>query len=272
MNIFAPLNNLIETVYQAGLSQTIYDAWNLVDFALIAVFCLIYRKHYGISRAKSVLIPFVIYVLSAVLIRLIGWAATGFTVFGPNNVVKGFSFFPLFGLLVAKMFKMDFKRIMDFTAPCFPMLQFIGHIVCVLPGCCYGYPMHNGIWNPDLQIYCFPNQFLESFVALLIVIACILIAKKNDYKVTGKMYPFFLITFGATRFFLEFLRDNDKLFWGISELALWALLMVAVGITWLLIDKYGKPKTAEVAAEAPVQKKPAANKSKKKSNKSKKKH
>lgn len=48
--------------------------------------------------------------------------------------------------------------------------------------------------------------------------------------------------------------------------------MVAVGITWLLIDKYGKPKAVEVAAEASVQKKSDANKSKKKSNKSKKKH
>lgn len=237
MNIFAPVNNLIMRVYEAGLSQFIYDAWNIVDFALIACFCLVYRKHYGVSRGRAVLIPLFIYVLSGAFIRLLGWAMTGFTQFGPNNVVKGYSFFPLFGLLAAKVFKMDFKHVMDFTAPCFPMLQFMGHIVCVLVGCCNGYPMENGIWNPMWNTYCFPNQFLESFVALLIVIAVVIIAKKQDYKVTGRLYPYFLIMFGGTRFFLEFLRCNQKLFWGISDLALWALLMVVVGVVWLIIDK-----------------------------------
>lgn len=234
MRIFDPINNLIHLAFDAGVSQFIYDAWNIVDFALIAVFCLFYRKHYGISRAKAVLIPLFIYVLSGAFIRLLGWAQTGFTQFGPNNVVKGYSFFPLFGLLAAKVFKLDFRHIMDFTAPCFPLLQFIGHQVCVLVGCCCGYPVEYGIWNPKFNTYCFPNQFLECFVALLIVIACVLIARKQDYKITGRIYPYFLIMFGSTRFLLEFLRCNEKLFWGISDLALYALLMVVVGIGMLI--------------------------------------
>ena len=44
-----------------------------------------------------------------------------------------------------------------------------------------------------------------------------------------------LIIFGSTRFVCEFLRDNDKLFLGISNLALHALLMFIVGIIALVI-------------------------------------
>lgn len=55
------------------------------------------------------------------------------------------------------------------------------------------------------------------------------------------MYPIFLILFGGTRFFLEFLRLNIKMFWGMSVYSLWALLMVAVGVVWLVLDA-GKGK------------------------------
>ena len=38
-----------------------------------------------------------------------------------------------------------------------------------------------------------------------------------------------LMLFGGTRFFLEFLRDNEKVLWGCSALAFHALLMLFVG-------------------------------------------
>ena len=62
-------------------------------------------------------------------------------------------------------------------------------------------------------------------------------AKKQDYRVTGRMYPIFLLLFGGTRFFLEFLRLNCKVFWGVSDLALWALAMVVIGAVWLIVDR-----------------------------------
>ena len=45
MGFFAPLNALIEAVYEAKLGSFIYDAWNILDFALIALFCLWYRNN-----------------------------------------------------------------------------------------------------------------------------------------------------------------------------------------------------------------------------------
>ena len=238
MNFLEPLNNLIKLAENAGMSQFVYEAWNVVNIAVVSIFCLIYRKHYDIKRSHAVLVPILMYLVGDAFILLLGWIAMGFQYFGSNNIVKGFSFFPLVGLLAAKIFKIEWKRLMDFCAPAFPLLQFTAHIACNFAGCCCGYPMEGGVWNPIWNKYLFPTQLLESLVSLLIFIACLIYAKKQNYEVTGKVYPFFLVTFGVTRFFLEFLRCNEKLFWGISELALWALLMVIVGTVWFI--KAGK--------------------------------
>ena len=63
----------------------------------------------------------------------------------------------------------------------------------------------------------------------------------------GYLFAFFQIGFGFTRFFWEFLRDNDKLIvfgpmkdavdatgrqamWGISNLAIWAVATFLAGV------------------------------------------
>ena len=224
-------------VFGFGFINTLQSAYHDGEGRVVSVFCLVYRRHYDIKRSHALLIPVLGYAIGDLFILLLGWIAMGFQYFGSNNIVKGFSFFPLIGVLLAKMFKIDWKRIMDFSAPAFPLLQCVAHIACNFAGCCHGYPMEHGIWSPIWNQYLFPIQLLESLVSLLIFIACLIFAKKQNYKVTGRVYPFFLITFGTTRFFLEFLRCNTKLFWGISNLALWALLMVIVGTVWLIIDK-----------------------------------
>lgn len=187
----------------------------------------------------------IVFVTGFAWMLRIGWAQTGFTRFGDNNIVKGYCFFAVFALIPAKLFKIDKKVVLDFIAPACALTQVTGHLSCNFAGFCHGYPWKYGIWNPVLHEYLFPNQFLESLVALAVCIACIRFAKKKDFRADGTVYPFFLVSFGATRFLLEFLRDNTKLFWGISDLALWALLMVVVGAVWLTAAKSsGKRKSA----------------------------
>ena len=62
-------------------------------------------------------------------------------------------------------------------------------------------------------------------------------AKRKKYVADGTQFPWMLILFGTTRFALEFLRDNQKLFLGISVLAIHCVVMVLVGIIWLIISK-----------------------------------
>ena len=85
----------------------------------------------------------------------------------------------------------------------------------------------------------FPIQLLEGLVSAAIAIWLIVYAKKHDYDCDGLCMPYMLISFGITRFFLEFLRDNPiTIFWGISELAFWALFMSIVGAIWIMVYKW----------------------------------
>ena len=60
--------------------------------------------------------------------------------------------------------------------------------------------------------------------------------------VDGEAYPLMLILFGYSRFFLEFARDNEKLFLGISSLAIHAFIMGIVGTVWYFTLKEIKHK------------------------------
>ena len=87
---------------------------------------------------------------------------------------------------------------------------------------------------------CYPNQPVEALIALGIAAFIWHREKKKGYGdgVDGLSFPIMLMLFGYSRFFLEFLRDNDKVFWGISGLALHALLNAVIGtIAYYLIKR-----------------------------------
>lgn len=236
MDLLALINHGIKALYDTGLSGLIYQAWIVVVYAVVAVFCLFYRRHYGYGWFRALLIPLLLLLSLNIFILLAGWALTGFTFFGQKNIVIGYSFVPLMAIGFGRIMKDDWRRMLDFMTPGFPLTQVVAKISCCFAGCCFGYLVKHGLYNPIFGQELFPVQILEGIVALIVFFVCVFVAKKEDYRVTGRMYPIFLILFGGTRFFLEFLRLNIKVFWGISFLALWALLMVAVGVVWLVLD------------------------------------
>ena len=244
MELLAPLNRAIMAVHDAGLSGILYQAWIVVVYIVVAAFCLVWRRHYGYGWFRALLIPWLFLIALNVFILLAGWALTGFTFFGMKNIVVGYPFVPLMAMGFGKLLKDDWRRLLDFMTPAFPLTQVVAKISCCFAGCCFGYPMAHGLWNPIFEQELFPVQLLEGFTALIVTILCVRMARKENCRVTGRMYPRFLILFGGTRFFLEFLRLNHKVFWGVSDLALWALLMVVIGVVWLLADKKKRKRRA----------------------------
>ena len=108
-------------------------------------------------------------------------------------------------------------------------------IGCIFPGCCHGYPSSWGLYSNEAGTVCFPIQIIEIIVSF--ILALIMWNMHSKERFQGKLYPWFLVLFGSTRFVLEFLRDNQKLFWGISELALHALSCFIVGMILLTLSK-----------------------------------
>jgi prolipoprotein diacylglyceryltransferase len=113
----------------------------------------------------------------------------------------------------------------------------ISHFGCIFFGCCYGYPYSRGIYNPFHKDLKFPTQPIEAMGAVAVVIYLFHRAKKKNYVPDGLEYPVMLTLFGSPRFLFEFLRDNEKLLFGCSNLAFHALFMFVVGVLWLVLLK-----------------------------------
>ena len=238
------INDLLRYCYEQGWSDTIYDSIVIIAFVVQLIFLVFYREKYGISLVKSIITVLLVYPAAYFWMLVLTWMENGFKNWGANNIVRLYVYVPLLCIAAAKLLKIPSRKMIDYLAPSMAIQQVVGHLVCPFAGCCQGYACSWGIWNPVTKTHLFPNQWLECIVAALIVWYLLHLAKKEKYVGTGKVYAMFLVTFGGTRFLLEFLRDNEKLFLGISNLALHALFMVLVGTIWLMV-LYEKDKQQE---------------------------
>ena len=61
---------------------------------------------------------------------------------------------------------------------------------------------------------------------------------RNNFVPDGKNVPIILIFYGISRFFLEFLHNNAKLFWNINLMQFHCVLMILVGVVcWFILNK-----------------------------------
>jgi len=254
--VFESVNRLIVYCDKIGISDAIYNGVVIVAFVLQFLFLIFYRKKYQISLKQAIITVITVYPIGYFWMLVLSWVENGFKNWGSNNIVRVFVWLPLIAIPIAAILKLEKRTMTDYLAPSMALQQTIGHLVCPMVGCCCGYPCEWGIWNPEEETYLFPNQWLECIVAFAIFFALIIFASKTGYDKKGRLYPAFLISFGTTRFLLEFLRDNDKLFWGISNLALHALLMVIVGCVWLIrLRKWEKEKARKKVIYPPQKRK-----------------
>jgi hypothetical protein len=114
---------------------------------------------------------------------------------------------------------------------------FYGRIGCLMVGCCHGKPHNWGVcyteehreegFTPYLVgVRLFPVQLLESLFVLFVVIVGTAMVLGTSYR-PGEVLAWYVIVYGAARFFFEFLRgDPDRpYFAGFSE-AQWTSLIL----------------------------------------------
>ena len=228
---------MIEKVFDAGMANTVYFAFHILGYLCVLFFNLWYGKKYGVKHWRSVVTTFVVYGITYIWIYVQYWIESGFRSFGPNNMVRGFVYIPLIAWPVARILKIDWKRMCDFIAPCVCISFGISHIGCIFPGCCHGFPSAWGIWHNRLQTTLFPNQLFEAATALAIVWFLVQRAKKKNFVSDGISFPLMLLCYGSTRFLWEFARDNEKILWGCSSLSFHALFMALVGLAVIVYRK-----------------------------------
>lgn len=236
------MNQFLRYVTEQGYGQLLYNIFFAAGFVAVLLFALIACKKYQIPRWKAAAYLICVYTISALWMYTQCWIENGFKGWGGNNIVRTFVWVPLVAWPVGKLFKIDWSRGCDFVAPCVPLVQGVAHWGCLFAGCCHGYPCSWGVYNPLLERNVFPSPALEALLALVIVFIVCKYEKKRNYEPNGLAYPMMLMMFGYSRFLLEFLRDNQKLIFGVSTLALHALFMALVGTAVYVTIKEGTQK------------------------------
>ena len=228
------INDLLHTIEANGLNTLLYNIFFVGGGVAVILFCFLNSKNYKLPMKKTIPFVLVVYAVSLAWMFFLFWAESGFKNFGGNNIVRIFVWVPVFAYPMCRLLKLDFKTMCDFLAPVVCVQHGISHFGCIFEGCCCGYPWEHGVYNHTFHDYRFPIQPIEALVAVAIVLFIWLKERKHKFKVTGEYYPLMLILFGYSRFLLEFARDNEKVFLGISNLAIHALIMGLVGTAWLI--------------------------------------
>ena len=242
------MNSLIQTVAEAGLSQTIYDIFFVLGFVSVFLFVVFLGWKMGIKLWKCALVVLIVYPLMVLWMFILFWIETGR--FGGNNIVRVFVYGPVFAYLAAKILKLQWKDVCAMISIGPAAVHGVSHLGCMFPGCCHGFPSAWGLYSIRAKQILFPIQPIEAIIAWLIIIYLLIRAKKRSYVADGKEYPIMLIMFGSTRFICEFFRDNPKLWLGCSSLAFHALFMCIVGIIALVVINQRYKKANAAALEA----------------------
>lgn len=110
-----------------------------------------------------------------------------------------------------------------------------GRVGCYLGGCCYGKETDSwlGIYYPVAGATVYPTQLYEAIFLFICFIVFFFFIKKNH---TEK----YLITYGIFRFFLEYLRGDDRgmsPFGFLTPSQFLSIIMVIGGIVCILVRK-----------------------------------
>ena len=213
-----------------------YYGFHILGFVASLIYLYLVFPKYGVKRIRGMSLAACTYLTAYALMLVLFWLITGS--FGGQNVIRVFLFLPLILWLYANTFGVDYKVSLDFAAPVLCIAQAFGKIGCMISGCCESWwQLSFGVYNPYTETRLFPVQIAEGITALAIAIMVIWIASRKNFRAGGITMAWMWVMFGSTRTVWEFFRANEKLFLGLSELALWSIALSVAGVIWLILDQ-----------------------------------
>lgn len=149
--------------------------------------------------------------------------------FGGMSYYGGILLMPIFGLLLALVFRIKYLDMMDLFATVAGAMV-IMRIQCIIEGCCGGKVLFvlNGM---EIR---FPNRSIEIITVLIITIVILNLGKKEKYQ--GLLYPIYMISYSTMRFLTNWFRAGVKPFVGFLPAGnFWALIAIIVSVIWIMI-------------------------------------
>lgn len=187
----------------------------------------ILMKHYGIACWKGIPVSVLLTVTGTIGTYI--WFFLEGSWFGGRSYYGAVFIVPVCFKYAAKYVRIPYGELMDFCAPAECVMLAIMKYQCFVDGCCGGRTINVATYGTG---FVFPSQIVELANALILmaVLMCMAFAPKNR----GKVYPWYLILYGITRFVLNWFReDTTPLLMGLPAGNLWSVLAVFIGILWL---------------------------------------
>ena len=155
------------------------------------------------------------------------------------NYFAEFIAIPILCLIVSLFILANPLKQMDLVALMAPIQLFFFKVACFFNGCCHGIEWKYGLYNhfyqnPGRQV---PVQAIEVFFALAIFIFLLTYRKKAK---TGRLFPIYMVLYGGTRFFSEFLTAAyPRIIGPFNTYHVLCLLSVIIGLIIIVIlNKY----------------------------------
>ena len=165
---------------------------------------------------------------------------------GIQNFGSGLVFFGglLGGILAVTLLlrrkKMSWLSTADVLSPYLILGYAIGRIACFLAGCCHGIPSElpwamafpEGAEPTTVPVH--PTQLYE--VTLGFIIFAFLYWYRPRARFAGQVFSLYLILAGMERFFIEFIRTNERYFLGLTGAQFFGIIIVGIGgflLYWL---------------------------------------
>ncbi len=147
---------------------------------------------------------------------------------------------PIVSFVMSSILMVDPLKQTDITMMSIPLSLFFVKLGCFCQGCCHGIPWQYGLYSqspyhPGKQV---PVQLIE---VLWVVLIYIFLLKYRKKAKPGTIFPMYVILYCSTRFFSEFLRREENVFWILKTYHILCLIGLAVGILlYLIATLYGK--------------------------------
>ncbi len=191
------------------------------------VLILIMMKWYRVKMWKGFPVAIILTITGTISTYIWFFVESG--LFGARSYYGAVFLVPLAFIYVAKLMRIPYGELMDFCAPAECVMLAIMKYQCFVDGCCSGKVLLSVAMDGSVV---FPSQMIELINAL--VIMAVLMVMAFCKKKSGKIYAWYLVIYGGTRFVLNLFRaETSPLLLGLPAGNIWSILAIFLGILWL---------------------------------------
>ncbi len=209
---------MLQELNLAGTVIILYDVFNTLAGIVLLGFILLQTAKYrellpnqSRNRGKRTLAAFgqllLIGVLLYAVLSYLNQAFAKWFTNGNANYYGNLTAWLIVVSVIPILFKVDPRKVMDLLSPGLPLCLFVAKVACFFYGCCSGFELPGSFYfNQDTGRPEVPVQMIEALVALALFFY--LLWYKKRIKLTGSVFPIYLLFYSVSRFFTEFLRAD----------------------------------------------------------------